>query len=60
MHWIGMELCDPPRYDGFTNIRFFVKEFELLVPKQKMILALFVVLKDTPARWSASHKEGME
>ena len=60
LHWIGIELCDPPRYDGITNIILFVKEFELQVPKQQRLLALDVVLKATPARWWAAHKEGME
>jgi hypothetical protein len=29
LHWIGMELCDPPRYDGLTDIGIFIKSFEL-------------------------------
>jgi hypothetical protein len=35
LHWIGTKLCDPPRYDGLTDISLFVKEFELQVPKQQ-------------------------
>jgi hypothetical protein len=27
--WIGTKLCDPPRYDGLTDISLFIKEFEL-------------------------------
>jgi hypothetical protein len=60
LHWIGTKLCDPPMYDGLTNISLFVKAFELHVPKQQRLLALDVVLKATPARWWAAHKEGME
>jgi hypothetical protein len=57
---IGIDLCDPSGYDGLTNIRLFVKEFELQVPKQQRLLALDVVLKETPSRWWDAHREGME
>jgi hypothetical protein len=60
LHWIGTELCDPPRYDGLTDISMFVKEFELQVPKQQRLLALDVVLKETPARWWDAHREGIK
>jgi hypothetical protein len=33
LHWIGTELCDPPRYDGLTEIDMFIKAFELQVPE---------------------------
>jgi hypothetical protein len=55
-----MDLCDPPRYDVLKNIMLFVKAIELQVPEQRRMLALDVILKATPARWWASHKEGME
>jgi hypothetical protein len=58
--WIGMELCDPPKYDGLTDISSFVKVFELQIPEQQILLALDVVLKATPTRWWDSHKEGIE
>jgi hypothetical protein len=60
LRWIGTELCDPPRYDGLTDISMFVKEFELQVPEQQRLLALDVVLKVTPARWWDAHREGMK
>jgi hypothetical protein len=60
MCWIGIELCNPPRYDGLTDISMFVKTFELQVAKQQRLLALDVVLKATPARWWAAHREGMK
>jgi hypothetical protein len=34
--------------------------FELQIPEQQILLALDVVLKATPARWWAAHKEGIE
>jgi hypothetical protein len=30
--WIGMDICDPPIYDGLTNIISLVEVFELQVP----------------------------
>jgi hypothetical protein len=60
LHWIGTKLCDPPKYDGLTDISYFVKVLELQIPKQQILLALDVVLKATPARWWDSHKEGIE
>jgi hypothetical protein len=60
LRWIGTKLCDPPRYDGLTDISLFVKEFELQVPEQKMLLALDVVLKATPTRWWDAHNVGMK
>jgi hypothetical protein len=25
LHWIGAEVCDPPKYDGLTDVDPFVK-----------------------------------
>jgi hypothetical protein len=58
--WIGIELCDPPRYKGLTDIRIFLKEFELQVPKQQRLLALDVFLKENPCRWWVAHREGIK
>jgi hypothetical protein len=60
LHRIGTELCDPPRYDGLTDISLFVKTVELQVPKQQRFLALSVFLKETPTKWWVAHTEGME
>jgi hypothetical protein len=46
-----MELCDPPKYDGLNDIQYFVHEFELQIAKQKILLALDIVLKATLAIW---------
>jgi hypothetical protein len=60
LHWIGKELCDPPRYEGLNDIRSFIKVFESYLPEHQRLLALDVVLKATPARWWVAHKKGME
>jgi hypothetical protein len=60
LRWIGMELCDPPMYEGLTDIILFVNTVEFQVPEKQILLALYVVLKATPTRWWVVHKEGME
>jgi hypothetical protein len=60
LRWIGTELCDPPKYDGLTNISYFVKVLDLHIPEQQILFAIDVVLKDTPSRWWDSHKERIE
>jgi len=60
LHYIGIELCDPPRYDELTDTIFFVKVFSLQVLEQQRLLALYVFLKETLARWWAAHKQGMK
>jgi hypothetical protein len=57
LRWIGIELYEPPRYDGLTEIKVFIKELELQVPKQKRLLALDVILKETPTRWWVVHRQ---
>jgi hypothetical protein len=57
--WIGIDIYNPPKYDGLTDISMFVKTFELQVLEQKRLLALDVVLKATPSRWWDAHIEGM-
>jgi hypothetical protein len=54
-----MEVCDPPKYD-LTTIEYFIKEFELQIPDQQILLALDVMLKVTSARWWPVHKDKIE
>jgi len=58
--WIGTKLYDPPTYNGLTKINVFIKSFELQVPEQKRLVALDVVLKETPARWWAAHRKSIK
>jgi hypothetical protein len=60
LHWIGIKICGPHKYDGLNYISFFVKEFELQVLEKQSILALYVFLKVTPAKWWVAHREGMK
>jgi hypothetical protein len=60
LHWIGAEVCDPPKYDGLTDVDIFVREFELQIPYQQRLLALDIALKVTPARWWVAHKDRID
>jgi hypothetical protein len=59
LRWIGTEICEPPRYDGLTDVVYFIREFELQISDQQRLLALDVALKETPARWWDAHKDGI-
>jgi hypothetical protein len=59
LRWIGTEVCDPPRYDGLTDVAYFIREFELKISYQQILLALDVALKVTPTRWWVAHKDGI-
>jgi hypothetical protein len=58
--WIGIQLCNPPKYGDLTDITTFVQKIEAQVPEKQRLLALDVVLKSTPARWWEMHKWTME
>jgi hypothetical protein len=57
LRWIGTKIVKPPRYDGSTKVVYFIKEFELQISHQQRLLYLDVVLKETPMRWWATHKD---
>jgi hypothetical protein len=29
LQWIGTEIVEPPRYDGLTDVDYFIREFEM-------------------------------
>jgi hypothetical protein len=49
-----------PKFEGLTEVSYFVNEFELQIPEQQRLLALDVALRETPVRWWETHKEGIE
>ena len=60
LRWIGAKVCDPPKYDGLKDVDIFVREFELQIPYQHRLLALYIELKTTPARWWDVNKHRIE
>jgi hypothetical protein len=60
LSWIATELCDPPGYDGLTDISMFVNKLELWVLEKQRLLALDVVLKATLAIWWVAHRGGIK
>jgi hypothetical protein len=57
--WIGIEVCDPPRYDRLTHLYYFIREFELKISDQHILLTLYFTLKVTLTRWWVAHKDGI-
>jgi hypothetical protein len=47
------------KYDGLTDVAYFLREIELQISYQQILLALDVALKATPARWWVSHKDNI-
>ena len=57
--WVETELRDPPIYDGTGAVEDFLDAMEYRVAEEQHIPAMDVVLKATPARWLAAHKEDL-
>lgn len=60
LRWIGSQVGSIPIYDGFNNLEFFIEDFEKIVLEPQRILALYITLKATPARWWGVHKKTLE
>jgi hypothetical protein len=59
LHWIGTEVGQVPVFDGLSNIKEFLKEYEAQVPSSQRLQALDVALQATPARWWVAHKRNI-
>jgi hypothetical protein len=55
--WVGMEIREPSRFHGVTNLESFLTHCEDEVLENQRILALDIALKDTPAEGSDSVTE---
>ena len=42
MRRVGTEVCDMPTYDGFTNLEYFLTEFEEKVTEPQCLLGLCI------------------
>jgi hypothetical protein len=56
LHWIGVEVCTLPIFDGSTDIQMFIQEYEAQVPCSERLPSLVVALRATPARWWTAHQ----
>ena len=57
LHYISSEVRDLPYFDGFGNVRDFLRAFEAEVPRERRLWALNLAMHATPARWWETHKE---
>jgi hypothetical protein len=60
VHWIGSELRDPPRFYDTGSVNIFVEEMEERVPEEQRVQTMDAVVKGTPARWWATHREDLK
>ena len=57
--WIGTKVDQVPVFDGLSNIKEFLKEYEAQVPSSQRLQALDVALRATSARWWVAHKKNI-
>jgi hypothetical protein len=50
---------DHPTYDGTSYLNSFLTDIDGKVVPEKRILVLDIALKDTPARWWATHRASL-
>ena len=59
LRWIGTEVGQVPVFDGLSNIKDILKEYEAQVPISQRLMTLDVALRATPARWRTVHKRNI-
>jgi hypothetical protein len=59
LRWIIKKVRDMPNFEGLIEVSSFFNEFELQIPKQQRLLALYVALRETLVRWWETHREGI-
>ena len=57
MGWARYEEIDAPTYECFSNLAYFLEEFQAKVTESQQLSAFDFVLKATPARWCGTHKQ---
>lgn len=59
LHWIGVEVCEFPMFDGIKDLNTFICDYQEQVPERDKLKDFDVALKATPASWWATHKENI-
>ena len=57
--WIGSEVSTLPIFDGLSDLKVFVQEYEAQLPCSKRLQHLVVVLRGTLARWWTTHQHNI-
>jgi hypothetical protein len=57
--WIGTEMRDHPTYDGTSYLIRFLIDIDGKFEPEKRISVLDIALKDTQARWWATHRASL-
>jgi hypothetical protein len=53
---VGTKRREPPNFHGLNDLEEFLKKYEEEVLENQMLLALDIVLTETPAKWWGAHK----
>ena len=59
LHWIRSEVSTLPIFDGLSNIKIFVQEYEAQLPCLERLQHLFIVVRATPMRWWTVHQQNI-
>ena len=59
LHWIETEVGQVLVFDGLSNIKDFLKEYEAQIPSSQRLQALDAALQATPTRWWVAHKNNI-
>ena len=46
-------------FDGLSNIKEFLREYEVQIPSSQRLQELDIALQNTPTRWWAVHKRNI-
>ena len=59
LRWIRSEVSILPIFDGLSDVRIFVQEYEAQLPCSKRLQHLVVALRATPTRWWIMHQQNI-
>ena len=56
-HCVSSKVRDQPYFDGYGNIKEFLRAFKAEVPREQRLWALKLFLRRTPVQWWGTHEE---
>ena len=59
LRWIRSEVSTLPIFDGLSDVRVFVQEYEARLPYSERLQHLVVALRATLARWYTAHQQNI-
>jgi hypothetical protein len=56
VRWVGTEVREPHTFNRLNDLEDFLMKYEAEIKENKIFLALYIYLKDTPVIWWSTHK----